>query len=524
MDFLGNKTLKNLWNEIVSLRSDKTFLIFEDRNGNAAYYTYLEFDSLVNKVANGLRSIGVGYQDKVALHLNNSPEFLVSWLACAKIGAVMVPSNIHNVEDEIEYLLSFSDSKVVITEEEFLPRFEAVLPKVRNISVIIARTNHQFQNYSLFQDWLDFESSSEPDVHPKQSDILEIIFTSGTTSRPKGVLLTHANHLNSGQRISKHKRLTPNDISITALPLFHVNAQSLTVLGIITVGGTIVILEQYSASKFLNQIVKYKATRTSVVPMLLRTMLAQPPTPQDREHQLESISFAINVLDSEKEAFETRFGVELINGYGLSEAMTMVTVAPIDGIKRWPSIGLPAYDREVKIVDMNGNELPAGDIGEIIVRGIPGRTIMKGYYKNEAATAETIKDGWLYTGDNGFIDEHGYIYFFDRKKDVIKTAGENISATEVETTLIKHPLIKEAAVIGIPDEIRDEVLKAFIVLEDHQQLGEEDLILWCQQNMAKFKVPRIFEFRRELPHTSIGKLEKKVLRQQEEEKRKNKAY
>lgn len=512
--------MKDLWNEKVLLRPDHPFLVFEDKRGKVQRYSYREFDRLINKAANGLRSAGVGYQDKVALHLNNSPEFLITWFACAKLGAVMVPSNVHHLQEEMEYVLSFSDAVAVITEEDYIPRLQPILPKLSKLkTAVIARTDEAHEEYIKFQDWLEHEDDREPDAPVKQSDVLEMIFTSGTTALPKGVLLTHANHLSSGQRVSKHTRLTPKDRTIGALPLFHVNAQSNVVLGTLTVGGTVIMLEQYSARRYLQQIIEHKATRTSIVSMHLRTMLAQPASEQDRAHQLESVTFAINVSDADKEAFEERFGVQLLNGYGLSEAMTLVTLAPIDGIRKWPSIGLPVFDREVKIVDDAGHEVPPGDIGEIIVKGIPGKTIMQGYYKNEQATEEAIKDGCLHTGDKGYMDEQGYLYFYDRKKDVIKQAGENISASEIEGILMKHPKIKEAAVIGVEDHLRDEVVKAFIVTEANEELKEDDLISWCHCHMAKFKVPRYFEFREELPHTSIGKIEKRLLRRQELEKK-----
>jgi len=244
----------------------------------------------------------------------------------------------------------------------------------------------------------------------------------------------------------------------------------------------------------------------------VRTLLAQPPAPTDRDHLVHRNFYAINVLDSEKEAFEERFGVELLNGYGLSEAMTIVTLAPVFGERRWPSIGLPTYDRQVRIVDADGQDLPAGEIGEIIVQGVPGRTIMKGYFKHPEATAQAIRDGWLYTGDNGYFDKNGYIYFFDRKKDVIKRAGENISASEVEAALLLHEQIAEAAVIGVVDPIRDEAVKAFVVTAEGTQLTEDQVTEHCRSHLASFKVPTIVQFVESLPKTSVGKIEKKALR------------
>jgi crotonobetaine/carnitine-CoA ligase len=277
-------------------------------------------------------------------------------------------------------------------------------------------------------------------------------------------------------------------------------------------GATLVLIEEYSASKFWGQVRRHRATHTSLVAMLLRTLMLQPAEESDRDHCLRTVNYAINVPAAEKDAFEQRFGVELINGYGLSEAMIGVCAAPLHGDRRWPSIGPPAIDRLVKVVDDEGNDVPAGVVGEIVVWGVPGRTITAGYYKDPQATERAIVDGWLHTGDNGYADEDGFLFFFDRKKDVIKRAGENVSASEVEVALLEHPAVRIAAVIGVPDPIRDESVKALIVVADGETLGEEEIVEHCRRRLAPFKVPTIVEFRDSLPLTSVGKVEKKVLR------------
>jgi crotonobetaine/carnitine-CoA ligase len=262
----------------------------------------------------------------------------------------------------------------------------------------------------------------------------------------------------------------------------------------------------------MSQVREHGATHTSLVAMLVRTLLARPREVADREHALRRVTYAINVSTAEKEAFEERFGIELLNGYGLSEAMTEVTLCPVYGARRWPSIGPPALGRQVRVVDPDGRDVPTGVVGEIIVHGVPGRTIMKEYYKDPEATAATIVDGWLHTGDNGSFDEAGYLYFFDRGKDMIKRAGENISASEVETVLADHPDVAVAAVIGVPDPIRDEAVMAFVVARPGATLTAEDVVAHCEQRLAPFKVPTIVDVCDELPMTAIGKVEKKLLR------------
>jgi crotonobetaine/carnitine-CoA ligase len=339
-----------------------------------------------------------------------------------------------------------------------------------------------------------------------------MLFTSGTTAAPKGVLLTHANWLWSGERATHMLMTDPTDRFLTVLPAFHVNAQSTTLLAALTVGARAIFVEEYHATQYWGQVRRHGATRISLVAMLVRTLLAQPATYEDRDHALRTVIYSINIPTEEKERFETRFGVRLQNAYGLTEAMTTVAIAPLYGPRRWPSIGRPAIDREVRIVDEEGQAVPMGETGEILVKGIPGRTLMKGYYKDGTATEAALEGGWLHTGDNGRFDEKGYLYFVDRKKDVIKRGGENVSATEVESVLAEHPGIAAAAVIGIPDAIRDEAVMAFVVPEQGCALTAEQVAAYCSQRLARFKVPTIIEFRDELPQTSIGKVEKKRLR------------
>ncbi|GAC1594119.1 MAG: crotonobetaine/carnitine-CoA ligase [Acidimicrobiales bacterium] len=517
MDLIGNRNLRDLLTERAERQPDSCYLVFEDKVGNVREYTYGEMLSLVKRAASGFDLLGLAKGDAVVLHLDNSPEFLVSWFGLAWIGAVAVPSNVANTAHELEHVLRFSEAVAVVTSPAYLDMFGQVLasiPQVRHR--VLARTTEPVTGSVLLEE-LMANSSDPPQVPVDPEDTVELIFTSGTTSTPKAVMLTHANCLRSGERASRSTATDNTDRFLTALPAFHVNAQSMTILASLTVGGTCILLEEYRATRFWTQLRRHRATSVSLVAMQVRTLLAQPPTLQDRDHLLRRNFYAINVLDSEKEAFEDRFAVELVNGYGLSEAMTIVTIAPVFGEKRWPSIGLPAYDRVVRIVDGNDEDVPIGTPGEILVWGIPGRTLMKGYFKDPAATAEAMRDGWLHTGDNGYFDSKGYVYFFDRKKDVIKRAGENISASEVEGVLLTHSSIVEAAVIGVPDPVRDEAVKAFVVVEQGVELGPDEIIAYCRTRLANFKVPTIVRLRDFLPKTSIGKIEKKALRQENAE-------
>lgn len=515
-DYVGERTLTRFLEERIERSPDKVALVFEGRDGEVSEFSYADIGERSARIAGGLDRLGVGRDDKVVLHLPNCPEFVLTFFALARLGAVGVPSNTANLAAEMRHVVGWSDAKLIVTAPQYVELFEEVIPKTPAVERIVVAHGEAPAPHLGFDELASAEPVA-PSAAARSESPLEIIFTSGTTSLPKGVVLTHANWIWSGERASHWMRLDDGDRLLTALPLFHVNAQSFTLMTALTVGATAIFIEQYSASRFMAQVRRHHATQTFIVPMLLRTLLAQPEGPDDRNHSLRRVPYAINVATGEKQEFERRFGVEILNGYGLSEAMTDVSVCPVYGPKRWPSIGQPSIGREIRLVDADGREVAQGEVGEITVRGVPGRTIMQGYYKDPEATARTIVDGWLHTGDNGYFDELGYLYFFDRGKDVIKRAGENISASEVEAVLTGHPDVALAAVIGIPDPLRDEAVMAFVVRKPGAALSESEIVAHCERNLARFKVPTVIEFHAELPMTSIGKVEKKELRRMVEQ-------
>ncbi|MGD9990193.1 AMP-binding protein [Pseudonocardia sp.] len=511
-DLIGDRTLRDLLDERTQRNPEKPWIVYEDAEGTITEYSYLEMSRRVDELAAGLAALGVGKGDRVTIHLRNSPEVVEAWFALATLGAVFVPSNVANTAGEIQHVVSYSESVAVITQPLFADVVAAAVaqcPTVRH--TLMARTSSAPSGTLLLDDQR-LAGATPPDNGVTADDVVEMIFTSGTTARPKGVLLTHANALHSGERSSRALLLDSSERCLTSLPVFHVNAQSLTVLSSLTVGGTAIILEEYRATRFWDQVRAHRATQISLVAMQARTLLAQPPRDTDAEHDVRRVFYALNITVDERDTFEKRYGVELVNGYGLSEAMTLVTVAPVFGPKRWPSIGVPLHDRVVKLVDAEGNEVAQGEVGEIVVQGRPGRTLMLGYHNDPEATARTLVDGWLHTGDNAYVDDKGYFYFFDRGKDMIKRAGENVSTVEVESVLLDHPEIVEAAVIGVVDPIRDEAVKAFVALAAGSTLTVEAIQEHCAGRLAKFKVPTIVDIRDELPKTSIGKIEKKLLR------------
>lgn len=504
--------MSDLLQERVDDRGDATFLVFESADGDLSEMSYRELSDRVARCAGGLAQLGVGVGDRVVVHLRNCPEMLVAWFATAHLGAVFVPANVANAQGELEHVVGFTEASVVITEPTLHDVMAAAVAGTdTGAEIIVARGSvegrHRFSDLAPAGD-------PPPPAPVGAEDLAELIFTSGTTRKPKAVMLSHANCLRAGRHAVECLWLQEGERCLTALPLFHVNAQAMSALAALTVGGTLILLEEFRASRFWGQVRDHGATQTAIVAMQLRTLLARPVDARERDHALRRLFYAINVTDGEKEEFEERFGVSLINGYGLSEAMTLITVSPVVGPRRWPSVGLPAPGRTVLLLGEDGLEVPAGEVGEIVVEGTPGRSIMLGYYDDDAATAEAIREGRLHTGDNAYADEAGYLYFFDRKKDMIKRAGENVSALEVEAALLEHPAVAEAAVVGVPDPIRDEAVAAVIVSANEAPPSEEELREHCSRLLARFKVPTVLVFEKELPKTSIGKVRKDVLRKQ----------
>lgn len=510
MDIAGTQTVPSLLWLQVRKNPDKTFLIQEDEAGQVREQTYGAFGLAVNRLANHLTLAGIRPGQTVAVMLSNCPEFLQSWFAINQIGAVMVPVNVLYSPDELAYLLQNAECAGIITEPAFLAKYREVEAACPDVAVRVLARGAAEAGFTTL-DQIDAQGDDAFRPGPvRAEDASQIIYTSGTTSRPKGAVLGHHASVTQGIALAQHFGLTPEERTCVVLPLFHVNGQFVGVMPTLTVGGTLVLLQGYSASRYWGQVRRHGCTFISIVPMILRTLLAQPPQPSDADHRVRTSFYALPTADAEWTAFETRFGVRLIEGYGLSETFGICTANPvIHGETKRHCIGLPVLGRQVRVVDEAGNDLPAGQPGGILVKGAP---LFMGYFRNEEATAEAIQDGWLVTGDNGWFDEDGYLHFLDRSKDIIKRAGENIAAGEVERVLADHPAVAECAVIGVFDPLRDEAVKAVIVLRAGQTATEADLADFCARYLAKFKVPTMFEFRDSLPKTSIGKIMKYQLR------------
>lgn len=513
---VGNRTLRRLLEYRVATTPDAVFLIYDDLQGGVTQLSYAEFDAQVNRTANLLSALGVKKGDKINLHLPNCLEFMYLWFGAAKIGAVIMPTNILSPTAELEYLVNHSESRFIFTHANYLATISEVQRQCPTVEQVIlcgeAVPSSDVPNFSslLVQQPVDL-----PSVDITPLDEVSILYTSGTTSRPKGVLITNANYIYAGETVAKASRLAPSDRHCIVLPLFHANAQYYSTMSALVTGASIALMARFSASGYFDSCIAHNCTVGSLFAAPIRMLLAQQRRPELRANPLRLVLTAQNVTAAQLDEWAERFDAPLLQLYGMTETMGPPLMNPLEYERNNLSIGLPALGYEVMLVDDAGKPVAEGETGQILVFGRPGWSIMKGYFKNSEATAQTLREGWLWTGDNAYQDEAGYFYFVDRAKDMIKRAGENVAASEVEAVILQHPKVFDCAVIGVPDPLRDEAIKAFVVLHQHEQATPEEIIVWCRERLAKFRVPESVEFRNELPRTSVGKIQKHVLRRQE---------
>jgi crotonobetaine/carnitine-CoA ligase len=500
----GTRTLKSALEDKARRFPERLFLIFEDGAGGNARWTWGEFDADVNRAAHLLRSRGLEHGDKFNLHLGNCPEFLLFWMAAAKTGTVMVPTNPTSTADEMAYILAHSEARLSVTEPQYAASVHAVAARCPALTGVIEARPLEPLLRSL---------PSTPPETPAGTKIapldeISMQYTSGTTSKPKGVLLTHANYLFGGEVMSKAMRVGPADRHLIVLPLFHAGAQVHAFIPTLIAGGSVALMERFSATRFVEQAIRHEATLAALFAAPIRMLLAQPRTPRDGQTRLRAVSYAQNVTPQQFDEWHERFRAPLMQIWGMTETMSLPLMQPLDLPRKPLSMGMPVLGYECKVVDPSGKEVAPGTVGELIVSGVPGVSLMKGYFKNEKATAETLREGWLHSGDQAYMDEDGCFYFVDRKKDMIKRSGENVSASEVEETLKQHPVVLDAAVVAIPDPVRDRAIKAYVILRDGGAATGDELIAWCRGRLSAFKVPEIVEFRDVFPRTSVGKIQK----------------
>lgn len=493
---------------LAELHPDKPALVWKE-----GMYTYRELNDDVNRFGHALCRLGLQQGDRVALQLLNCREFVVAYLAVMKIGGIIVPINPLYKGKDLGDIMKDSEASVLITSTGFAENIIKLKPSLETFNHLILTCNgsqaSEFNALS-FDELKNQENPEEISVTLEDDQLAEIIYTSGTTGFAKGAMLTHNNLYSNAETFSELLSCTPEERILIVAPIFHSAAQTCCMTTCFLCGGTSYLIERWTnATDVLNAMQEWEITFFFGPPTMYTFLLAQPQISSfDLKLRIAftgAASLPVEVFNKWRDIF----GFEIIEGYGLSETSPVVTINPPEGVKKPASIGCALPRVDARIFNENGNELPTGEIGEIVVKG---PNVMAGYWNNPEATAQAIRDGWFYTGDLAYKDEEGYIFIVDRKKDMINRGGLKVYPREVEEVLYRHPAVMEAAVIGIPDKLSEEAVKAFIVLREGQQAKPSDFKWFCSEHLANFKVPKTIEILEALPKTATGKVLKTELR------------
>ena len=519
---------------VVRRNPDKVFL---EIAGQAI--TYRDFHRRVRQTAGMFQEMGVGQGDRVCLFLPNCPEFHYCWFGLSLIGAISVPVNTAYKRDETAFILNDAGAKAVVTHPTLLAVADAAVnltPGVQHKLLVTTSVGSDAPAPAvpeepalgtaldpvLGAEWANFDDAlaqaqmlaETPEVLPQ--DIAMLVYTSGTTGNPKGVQVTHLMYVAAGQGFAHWTQATEDDRFFTCLPFFHANAQYYSTMGALAAGATLVVAERFSASRFWEQVRGADATVVNFIGMMMPVLSKQPPSELDRANRVRlfygSPAFAPEFLQD----FQDRFGTDIIVGFGMTETC-YGSIEQIGQRRRPNSSGSPRlhpdsrFLNQIRIVDDSGNPVANGTAGEITIKN---PALMPGYWRNEEQTRLALRDGWLHTGDLGWQDEDGYLYFVDRKKDVIRRRGENISSQEVEDVIKRHPSVLDCAVIAVPSELGEDEVKAYVTPRPPAEIEPEAIVYWCADNLAYFKVPRYLEVREELPRTPSLRVRKDLLRQE----------
>jgi long-chain acyl-CoA synthetase len=454
------------------------------------------FAAAVRRLATRFASLGVSPGDIVAVMAPNCSEIVTAMFAAWTRGAALTPINPTLTDDEVRYQLEDSMATVVVGDHRAGDLAGSVGAQWVDVTHVHADLS---------------ERAPEVDAVAVPGDFALVIYTSGTTGKPKGVLLDHANLDAMSASVIDAFALTAADTSLLVLPLFHVNGLVISVLSVLRAGGSVIITPRFSAATFWDLVEAHRPTFFSAVPTIYAVLDAKTERPVDTS-SLRFVVCGAAPMPAELIArFEERFKVPLVEGYGLSEGSVASTVNPVDGPRKPGTVGPAMPGQQVAIVSPAGEPQPQGQRGEVVIRGA---NVMRGYLGRPEETAKVVRDGWLHTGDVGYLDRDGYLVLVDRIKDMIIRGGENIYPKEIESTLYTHPAVLEAAVVGRPDPVYGEVPIAFVAAKPGLTVTADELLAHCAASIARYKVPVEVNVRSELPKNSVGKLVKGLLRDQ----------
>ena len=496
---------------------DRTALVHEGRR-----LSYEEMAERVDRLANALAGLGVAQGDRVAMLQVNCIEHVEAYFAAAKLDAVYVPLNFRARADELAYTIEDAGPKVLLVGSRYADLVGSIEQRLTSVEHLISLD----APVSGWHNYDDLLSSSSPDERfpaAGDDDLTLIMFTAGTTGVPKGVMLSHESF--SGYVLANVTPADPDfeERNILTVPLYHI-AGVQAVMSAVYGGRTLIVQSQFEPKGWMELVEREKASRAMMVPTMLKMLLDHPDFHRHDLSSLEVVTYGAAPMPREviERAIEALPGARFINAFGQTETAATITMLPpedhvLEGSpaevekkrRRLSSIGVPLDDVEVRIVDENGHSVGEGETGEIVARG---QRLMKGYWNRSEETEQTIRDGWLYTGDLGYFDEDGYIYLAGRARDFIKRGGEMISPEEVERTLQSHPAVDDAAVIGVPDLDWGECVHAVVVLRSDKKASAEEIIEHCRQSLASYKKPESVSFVAELPRNPMGKVLKRILR------------
>ncbi len=512
---LHHRTIGRVLADKADRIGSRTFLLWQGR-----HFTYAEVESMTNRYANGFAELGIQHGDHVAVMMANCPEFLWVVWGLGKLGAVAVPLNTAAKGELLRYFIDQSDAVCVVVDAPWCDRFEAIsgaIPKVRHFIVrdtdsspSAAMADSRAHVLSLAQ--IESRNDRAPPLERVSHDDTQlIIYTSGTTGPSKGVMCPHSQGLSVGRSVATDYGYRADDVLYTCLPLFHANALWYSCCAALWADAAVALSERFSASRFWDEIRASGATQFNSLGAMTNIIMQLPPGPHERDHALRQC-MAVPIQKALHAELRERFGVAVTSLFAMSENFAVTTFVPDDPPEKAGSAGSPRGAAELIIVDDDGHQVAAGEVGEIRIKPRHPGTMMKGYYKMPQQTEAAFVDGWFCTGDRAYVDADGYLYFVDRKKEAIRRRGENISAYEVEMILAKHPGIVEVAAVPVPSELSEDEVMVYVVRKPGHVVSHADVVHFAIAQMNYYMVPRFVDFIDELPKTATEKIEKYKLK------------